>query len=734
MNWLDRQTKVAYDTETRPVSLDQPDTATEPRRGSIIGLSVSNGFEGFYVVHQHLNSETKQFDNYLSKEAIAPLLNKLKTKKLVTFNGSFDVRMTRHTFKVDLARSIWSEVQLARHTADENATPFIKLKVLGVQLFGESAGDEQKDLNESIIANGGVPGQVWLGSLDLVGKYAIQDTLLTFNANEHFLGDLKKQELTEFYFREPMPLYQWVTIDMEDIGVKLDVERMKAAQAEITEDLMLLEGKIRELINPHLEPFRKWYLNKNIKVSRSGGFAQEAAKFYGITGLLATPNGGFSFSEKSLALLDDCLFKRFIQNKERLPEADILAIQSIMFKDKEAFNLSSRDHWKFLMFETFGEEPLSRTPAKQEPQFDDDFLESVKDKYDFVPYLLDFNKLCKLKSTYMDRFLEEQLDGRFYARFGQHTTTTGRYSGDLQQLPRIKDENEISPLAMKYTNMIRSFFIADEGKVLVDADYSSLEVVIFADDAGDEPLLDVIRNDLDFYSQVAIDALGLTEYSADKNAPNFLKKHRPDLRQAAKVYGLGLRYGMESFKLSKTLGISDGEAKNIIHHYFSKYPKLKSRMDELKSSAKINGFVKSKAGRIRHLPQVQNLSRTWGNTFDNSLELWQKFNENPEKYKQMKFLSKRYWGDLRNALNYPIQSMAASIVNAASIAIAKEFSERNIDAKIIMNIHDEICCSCSEADAKTVSEIMQRNMEGTTKLSVPLRAVPQIGTRYSDVK
>lgn len=732
--WLDQQSVVAYDIETAPRDLAIPEQAVKPRKGQVIGIAVGNSTDAFYLPHQHYNATSKQFDQLLPLSLLKPVLEKLLTKKLITFNGSFDVRFTRHYFGIDLAPALWSEVQLARHTSDENMDPWQGLKALAVSLFGADASQEQSDLNESIIANGGQPGHVWLGKLDLVAKYAVKDALLTFRTNQHFLTSIEQQGLWDFYFeREVMPLYKTTTIAMEDVGVRLDIELLQAARIEIQHDIDRLEVDIRSKVAPHLVDFEKWYLERTIEVKRSGGFAQEAAKYYGVQ-LPLTKAGNFSFAAKALETLPDCLFKRFVNAEERLPDQDVLEIQRRIQGNDNSFNLLSKDHWKIIFFKTLKEEPLSRTDKKKDPQLDDDFLESIKTKYDFVSLLLDFNKLNKIKSTYMDRFAEKAEDGRFYPRFQQHTTTTGRYSGDLQQLPRRKDESELSSLALKYTNMIREFFIADEDKVLVGADYASLEVVIFADDAGDEPLLDVIRNNLDFYSQVAIDATGIGGYVSDKRAPNFLKIHKPGLRQAAKVYGLGIRYGMGDFKLSKTLDIGQSEAKKILKSYFTKYPKLATRMEQLKEEAKKNGFVKSKAGRIRHLPEVKMLESAWGPVLGDSLKLWEKYNESPVKYKQMKYLSGKYLGDLRNALNFPIQSMAASIVNAASSAIQTEFKKRSIKATIVMNVHDELVVSCFKSDIEIVKKIMQDKMEYTTRLSVPLIAEPQVGTKYSELK
>lgn len=316
-----------------------------------------------------------------------------------------------------------------------------------------------------------------------------------------------------------------------------------------------------------------------------------------------------------------------------------------------------------------------------------------------------------------------------------HRTTSGRFSGDAQQLPRKKSAEEIpNETVRRFTNLIRDFFVSAPGHKLVDADYSSLEVVVFADDAQDEPLLDIIRNDYDLYSIVAIDANNLQGYSGDKKAANFLKTHRPELRQSAKEYALGARYGLKAYLLSKKLGCSEQDAQAILNRYFKAYPRLKVRMDELITSAKKNGFVKSKAGRIRHLGELKRLHNQYGEVLYDGLELWKKYHDDGPTYAKMKKLSRTAKNLVNNALNFPIQSMAASIVSRASIEIMREFKIRGMEAYIALSVHDELCIHCPDSETEDVAAIMQGKMENTTKLSVPLNAEPIVGTVYGEVK
>ncbi len=445
----------------------------------------------------------------------------------------------------------------------------------------------------------------------------------------------------------------------------------------------------------------------------------------------------------SRPLLQESDFENYISGKIRMPSELVYKVQRALMEEdgvKHIFNLSSKDHLKRLFFGTstvesvLKEIPISTTD-KGSPQVDDEFLSAMALKYDWVKKLQRLNSLNKIKSTYVDRFLEEQENGIFYPSFYQHRTTSGRYSGDFQQLPRIKnEEEEPDEVVREFTSRIRNFFIAGVGKKFVDADYSSLEVVVFADDAEDEPLLNIIKNKEDFYSRLAILVYDLPEYSADKSSPIFLKKHRPEIRQAAKAFALGIRYGLGEYKLHKDLNITQQEAKRIVDSYFSSFPKLKSRMDDLQDSARRLGYVKSKAGRIRHLPEIPKIIDKWGECILNGLDLWKEWNEYPEQYEAAKRDARVLNNLLNNALNFPIQSFAASIVNRASIRLSKQFRKDGINAYIAANVHDEILVRCDENCVDIVKQYMREYMENTTTLLVPLEAEPIVGDRYGEVK
>jgi len=723
--FIENSDKLAFDIET---------TGLCPIKDKIIGFGISNDTMGYYITH--LNWTGSELKEELSFSNCKQIIESLNRSKLLMWNGSFDIRFTKRFFGVDLTENLYMEGMAAKHTVDEDM-PF-RLKDVAKKRFGVSAIEEQKLMKESIKANGGTANQFYKADLKLMAKYCIWDCVLTYKLCEYYKKEIQAQELTSFYFdEEVMPLYKNVVIPMEHNGVCLDMPALQKAYNDILVDIDTLQSEILSKIDKDLTEFKKWFLWKEMPPRRSGTFTQYIAK-YANWDLPKTDSGKLQITKKTLSNIPSDRFKNFLDGGEYLPDSEVSEIQHLWWNtehpNEPMFNLSSKHHLKKLFFEKYNEEPLTRTP-KGAPQVNDDFLSNMAEKYEWVKLLQDFNKLNKLKGSYLERFLEKNVNGRFYPSWFVHRTTSGRFGGDLMQLPRPLEPGSASDVVMRYNNLIRHLIIAGSDRKLVGADYSSLEVVVFADDAGDEPLLNMIRNDEDFYSSTAISVYGLeSEYSANKKADNFLKKLKPELRQASKVYSLGLRYGMQSFKLSKTLNIKQKQAQDIINKYFESYPKLQARMQELISFAKQNGYVRSKAGRTRHLPLLKSLSSTYGDMLADGLKIWEKYNSNPTKYKQMKYLGTQYRQMINNCLNFPIQSMAASITNRACIAVNKEFKKQNIDAYICMQVHDEIVVNCSQNDTKKVAEIVENLMENTTKLSVPLTAKPEIGDKYGEIK
>jgi DNA polymerase-1 len=312
---------------------------------------------------------------------------------------------------------------------------------------------------------------------------------------------------------------------------------------------------------------------------------------------------------------------------------------------------------------------------------------------------------------------------------------SGRFGSDLQQLPRkVSEAEEPNAAVRKYANMIRDFFVARPDCKLIGADYESLEPHIFAHVSGDERLQNIFRQGLDFYSEIAIRTEGLTEYSSNKKADNYLGKLAKDRRQKAKAYALGIPYGLSGYKLQFEIGCTQDEGDALVEAYLQAFPDLRNWMNASQQFVLENGYIKSQAGRIRHLKRAKEYFSKYGLEILDSLQLYKEYSAEPALYQQMKSIRRELKNYLNNANNFQIQSLAASIVNQAAIAIMREFKAKGLKASICMNVHDELVVEAPEAEIPTVCEIMQRNMENVMKLSLPLHAEPQIALKYGDTK
>jgi DNA polymerase I-like protein with 3'-5' exonuclease and polymerase domains len=743
MTELEAADIVAYDTET---------TGLNVRKVKVIGFSWScTEGSGWYLPTYVWNKEKQELDGQPWALALAPsILHQITQKRLIMHNASFDVRVTANFFKVNLIAALHADTQLMKHTLQEEG-PFA-LKENAIIYAAEigldsqdAANQEQLELEQNVKANGGAwtkeNKQMFKADLPILAKYAIADTDITLRLFNYFEEELKHQNLHDFFYvDEVMPLYKLVTIKMEHRGVHLDMPQLEKYLAEITLDLEKTEKSVVDAImeTSEAQEFVASLLDEEFPLS--GGRMKQAfcAKFDIPLPKLAS--GKYQLNKKSLEGLEKLNFP--MQHLTGAIEylngtlSDFshsswkeLQMELLLSEQKYPINLASKDQLGKIVFGLMGIEPLSKTKTGK-GQFNEDFVEHLAEKgFAWAKELRVFNKMNKIKSSYFDRFMEQQEDGIYYPTFKQHATTSGRYGSDFQQLPRPKEEDEETPedpRIMYYNNIIRQLVISKPGCVFIDDDYESLEPRVFADDAGDQPLIDIFLNGEDFYSKVGIGAQKLEGVSADKKAPNFLKKLNPKARQDAKAYALGIRYGMKNVKLSYTLEISKEEAQKIIDNYFDSFPKLKAAMDGYLHQAKKQGTVRSKFGRVRHLPRAKEIHLKYGDAVLDFRSLGRLAYKHRETMDDLKAVRKEYNNLLNNALNFPIQSASASLVNRAAIAMARVFLAEGLDAWVSLQIHDQLVISCNNNCIDRVKEIVQNAMENTNKLAMPLIAKPEV--------
>lgn len=316
-----------------------------------------------------------------------------------------------------------------------------------------------------------------------------------------------------------------------------------------------------------------------------------------------------------------------------------------------------------------------------------DVLESLKNQHPVVNMVLQYRTLSKLNSTYCEGLLKViGDDGRIHSSFNQTETRTGRISSTEPNLQNI-------PVRTELGREMRKFFTAREGWVLVDADYSQIELRVLADISGDKNMIDAFKNNQDIHAITASQVF---------NMP--LDFVTGEMRSRAKAVNFGIVYGIGAYSLAKDIGVTNKEAKNYIESYLKHYSGIDKYMHDVVEKAKDTGYVETVFGRRRYLPE---LSASNGMT--------------------------RAFGE-RVARNAPIQGTAADIIKIAMIKVDKRLTEENLEARLVLQVHDELIVECPSHESMRVAMILQEEMEKAVSLSVPLVADSAVGKTWYDAK
>lgn len=316
-----------------------------------------------------------------------------------------------------------------------------------------------------------------------------------------------------------------------------------------------------------------------------------------------------------------------------------------------------------------------------------DVLESLKNQHPVVSMVLQYRTLSKLNSTYCEGLLKViGDDGRIHSSFNQTETRTGRISSTEPNLQNI-------PVRTELGREMRKFFTAREGWVLVDADYSQIELRVLADISGDKNMIDAFKNNQDIHTITASQVF---------NMP--LDFVTGEMRSRAKAVNFGIVYGIGAYSLAKDIGVTNKEAKNYIESYLKHYSGIDKYMHDVVEKAKDTGYVETVFGRRRYLPE---LSASNGMT--------------------------RAFGE-RVARNAPIQGTAADIIKIAMIKVDKRLTEENLEARLVLQVHDELIVECPSHESMRVAMILQEEMEKAVSISVPLVADSAVGKTWYDAK
>ncbi|MBQ6708613.1 MAG: DNA polymerase I [Clostridia bacterium] len=349
------------------------------------------------------------------------------------------------------------------------------------------------------------------------------------------------------------------------------------------------------------------------------------------------------------------------------------------------FNINSPKQLGEALFEKLGLPAKKKTKSGYSTNAE--VLEALVEEHPVIEKILSYRTLAKLKSTYCDGLLKVITpDGRIHSTLNQTETRTGRISSTEPNLQNIPVRSEIG-------REMRKFFIAKPGYVLVDADYSQIELRVLADIADDENMINAFNNGDDIHSITASQVF---------NMP--LELVTPLMRSRAKAVNFGIVYGIGAFSLGKDIGVSRAEADKYIKGYLTHYSGVDKYMKDVVEKAKDDGFVSTVFNRRRYLPEL---------TASNGML--------------------RSFGE-RVARNMPIQGTAADIIKIAMVKVWKRLKDENLDAQLIMQVHDELIVEASEDIAQTVKQIVKEEMENACKMKVSLLADVSMGKSWYDAK
>lgn len=388
-----------------------------------------------------------------------------------------------------------------------------------------------------------------------------------------------------------------------------------------------------------------------------------------------------------------------IERQGALVDAELLKVQSGELGVKmaelereafalagEEFNLGSPKQLGVILYDKLGMPVLSKTAKGQPSTAEAVLAELAEQDYPLPTVLMEYRSLSKLKSTYTDK-LPEQINprtGRIHTSYQQAVAATGRLSSSDPNLQNI-------PVRTAEGRRIRQAFVASPGYKLLAADYSQIELRIMAHLAKDEGLLHAFRNDLDVHRATAAEVFGVP-----------LEQVTHDQRRSAKAINFGLIYGMSAFGLAKQIGVDRKQSQDYIDRYFARYPGVLAYMERTRAQAAEQGFVETLFGRRLYLPDINA--------------------KNPALRK----------GAERTAINAPMQGTAADIIKRAMVAVDNWLTASGLDARVILQVHDELVLEVREDLVEQVREQIRPYMSNAAQLDVPLLVEVGIGSNWDE--
>ena len=421
-----------------------------------------------------------------------------------------------------------------------------------------------------------------------------------------------------------------------------------------------LIGALRETLEGRLKELNMWELYQSIELPLCSVLAEMETE-------------GVLVDRGALAAFGEMLAQRIDQVQKNIYD----------LAGEDSFNINSTQQLGRILFDQLGLPPVKKTKTGYSTNAE--VLEKLRGQHPIIGEILEYRQLTKLKSTYADglgKVIEP--DGRIRTSFQNTVTATGRLSSVEPNLQNI-------PVRTPLGAELRKMFVAGPGKVLVDADYSQIELRLLAHMAGDQAMIDGFNSGEDVHTITASQVFGVS-----------VEEVTPLMRRSAKAVNFGIVYGISPFSLSQDIGVSVAEAKEYMDKYFAHYAGVRAYMDAVVEQAKEMGYVSTPFGRRRWVPELKSSN----------------FNT-------------RSFGE-RVALNAPIQGAAADIIKLAMIRVRDRLRAEGLEGRLILQVHDELIVECPQGEAEAVCRLVEEEMEGVAALSVPLLAETHAGHTWAD--
>ena len=521
------------------------------------------------------------------------------------------------------------------------------------------------------------------------------------NPNIDKLKEIFENENIEkigFKIAEDYVLLRELDIQMQNVGFDIEVAAYDVNPTNIKHKLDEIVMQYLEFdINEFIPDGQTSLFDTETKANEVGPYIYAIRKLYETLKAELEKNNTIKlFNEIEMPLvtvLGEMQFNGMLCDKTELITFGVVLKDRLQTLTKEIyelageeFNINSTQQLGTILFDKLGLPSAKKN--KKGYSTDVDTLEKIYDKHDIVPKILEYRSLMKLNSTYVEGLIPyvNPKTGRIHSYFHQTITATGRISSTEPNLQNIPSHDDLG-------RNIKRAFKPKEGYVYIDADYSQIELRVLSHIAQDENMMNAFKNDEDIHREVASKVFNIPFEEVTK-----------EQRSSAKAVNFGIVYGITGFGLAKQIGKSRKEAQEYIDSYLEKFSGVRQFMSDIIKKAEENGFVETLFGRRRYVPEL----------------------------KSKNFMVREF--GKRVAMNTPIQGTAADIMKIAMNDVYKKLKEENLDARIVLQVHDELLIESSEKDCKKAKDILKSCMENAMQMSIPLKVELSEAKSWYDAK